>query len=304
MNVLQNAINLIRDGFCFMNDNITQTSAQEFTEELPWLVFKLHNLAYTVNSRIVNGILQYPDTITPVASAPEIFRGLMNSRGGIIPLLDLRALFSLKSTQEDYNEFMALVNDMKSETDTFYFSVSSSIASGEIADFAQETPSTSKWKFQALRHQTKDSTSYKELPFSLVELIDEFVNYSNGVFSLIKNRKQSDEDIRKSPEFSNLKRIKDEIHKVLTDSIEAYQEKYKEMIVTVSNGDSVLGLIVDEVVAVEFLDILSDEEHFPKFQKSRFFCGVARSSRVQGEILILNEEMVLQMSREFESAEY
>ncbi|MCL2087618.1 MAG: chemotaxis protein CheW [Oscillospiraceae bacterium] len=283
-----------------MNVNV-MGSEPEVNEELPWLVFKLHDLAYTINSRIVNGILQYPEIVTPVTSAPAVFRGIMNSRGGILPLLDMRALFNMKSNQEDYNAFVELVNTIKKEFDEHFASLMNSVSNWDTVDFKQAAPCFSKWRFQAVRHKNKESSDYKDLPFSLLEQTDEYMRRGEELSLVVGSAGETEEALKTSEPYIKFKAAKDDIHALLSDALEVYQEKYKEIIVTVSDGKSLLGLIVDEVVAVEFLDILSDEESFPKFQRSKFFCGVAVSTRVHGEILIINEDLLLQMASEFDN---
>ena len=45
--------------------------------------------------------------ITPIPNMPEYIRGVMNLRGTVVPILDLRAKFAMP--QSDYNQFTVII---------------------------------------------------------------------------------------------------------------------------------------------------------------------------------------------------
>jgi len=63
-------------------------------ENFPWLVFGLNGTEYGVNSKHVRSI-EILDEITPIVDAAPYCPGITRSRGDLIELLDLRALFGL-----------------------------------------------------------------------------------------------------------------------------------------------------------------------------------------------------------------
>lgn len=71
----------------------------------PWLVFRLKENLYTVNSKIITSIVIIPEDITIVPNVPNYIKGLIHLRGSVIPLIDLRLLFKIKSVKEEYEEF-------------------------------------------------------------------------------------------------------------------------------------------------------------------------------------------------------
>lgn len=93
------------------------------------LIFKLSNRDYGIPIRFINEIIGLMD-ITPVPETPFFLKGVINLRGKIIPVVDLRLKF--KMPEKDYdektciiivnlisdnkkNEFIGLVVDMVSE---------------------------------------------------------------------------------------------------------------------------------------------------------------------------------------------
>ena len=63
-------------------------------KDYPWIVFSLDGTEYGVNSRFVLSIEIIGD-ITPIVDAHPYCPGITQSRGDMIDLLDLRALFGL-----------------------------------------------------------------------------------------------------------------------------------------------------------------------------------------------------------------
>jgi len=79
--------------------------------EFPWLVFRLSNSLYTVNSKIITSIVIVPEHVTKVPKIPEYMRGLIHLRGNVIPLLDLRALFDIKSVKGEIKEMVVVLEN-------------------------------------------------------------------------------------------------------------------------------------------------------------------------------------------------
>ena len=73
--------------------------------EFPWLVFKINDNLYTVNSKKITSIVMLPENVTKVPNVPKHMLGLIHLRGNVIPLTDLRLLFNMKSIKEENDEF-------------------------------------------------------------------------------------------------------------------------------------------------------------------------------------------------------
>jgi len=92
-----------------------EESDEERTEkDYPWIVFALDGTEYGVNSKFVLSI-EIIGEITPIVDAPHHCPGITQSRGDMIDLLDLRALFGLgdyisaKSNSNDDRYMMMVI---------------------------------------------------------------------------------------------------------------------------------------------------------------------------------------------------
>lgn len=71
-----------------------------------YLTFTLGNEEYGIDILKVQEIRGY-DTVTHIANAPEFIKGVINLRGVIVPIVDMRIKF--KVGEPSYNEFTVVI---------------------------------------------------------------------------------------------------------------------------------------------------------------------------------------------------
>lgn len=71
-----------------------------------FLTFTLQNEEYGIEILKVQEIKGF-SKITPIPNAPHFVRGVMNLRGTVVPIVDLRARFSMN--QKDYDQFTVII---------------------------------------------------------------------------------------------------------------------------------------------------------------------------------------------------
>jgi purine-binding chemotaxis protein CheW len=71
-----------------------------------FLTFTLQNEEYGIEILKVQEIKGF-SKITPIPNAPPFVRGVMNLRGTVVPIIDLRARFSM--TEKDYDQFTCII---------------------------------------------------------------------------------------------------------------------------------------------------------------------------------------------------
>lgn len=84
---------------------------EEIFEEIdfPWLIFKLNNNLYTINSKMVTSIVIKPGEITVVPNIKSYFTGLIHLRGNVVPLIDLKDLFKINHLLNDNDDKKEMV---------------------------------------------------------------------------------------------------------------------------------------------------------------------------------------------------
>lgn len=93
-----------------------------------YLTFKLEDEVFGLAIGKVREVLDFT-TITKVPRTPEYMRGVINLRGSVVPVVDLRLLFGLSATQSTINTCV-IVLEVKVGGDT--------VIAGALADSVRE----------------------------------------------------------------------------------------------------------------------------------------------------------------------
>jgi purine-binding chemotaxis protein CheW len=81
-------------------------------EEEQFVVFKLDEQEYAVPIETVQEIVRIPDELTHVPKTPDFVEGVINLRGNVLPVIDLRKRFDLQEKQRDeHQRIMVFVID-------------------------------------------------------------------------------------------------------------------------------------------------------------------------------------------------
>ena len=74
----------------------------EISEMTQYLTFKLDEEVFAVDISKVREVLDFT-TVTSVPQTPDFMRGVINLRGGVVPVVDLRLKFGLPETEATVN---------------------------------------------------------------------------------------------------------------------------------------------------------------------------------------------------------
>jgi purine-binding chemotaxis protein CheW len=72
-------------------------STKEATDQSQFLTFYLHGEEYAVSILRVREIIEF-DTLTKIPAMPPYIRGVLNLRGSVVPVVDLRVKFGLSES--------------------------------------------------------------------------------------------------------------------------------------------------------------------------------------------------------------
>src|SRR5208282_894821 len=77
-------------------------SVTEIAEATQYLTFKLDEEIFALDVAKVREILDFTD-ITKVPQTPDFMRGVINLRGNVVPVVDMRLKFGLSQTEKTVN---------------------------------------------------------------------------------------------------------------------------------------------------------------------------------------------------------
>jgi len=86
-------------------------SVTEITETRQYLTFKLGNEVYATDVAKVREVLDFT-TITEIPRTPDFMSGVINLRGSVVPVVDLRLCFEMSKTQKTTNTCIVVVEVM------------------------------------------------------------------------------------------------------------------------------------------------------------------------------------------------
>ena len=86
-------------------------SVNEITETRQYLTFKLGNEVFGIDVAKVREVLDFT-TITEIPRTPEFMSGVINLRGSVVPVVDLRLCFQMSKTERTRNTCIVVVEVM------------------------------------------------------------------------------------------------------------------------------------------------------------------------------------------------
>src|SRR5512137_2521407 len=91
------------------------------TETTQYLTFKLDEEVFALDVAKVREILDFT-TVTRVPQTPDFMRGVINLRGSVVPVMDLRLKFGMSATEKTVNTCVIVV-EMVMEGETMVLGV-------------------------------------------------------------------------------------------------------------------------------------------------------------------------------------
>lgn len=117
-------------------------SVTGITETVQYLTFKLEDEVFALDVAKVREILEYT-SITKVPQTPDFMRGVINLRGSVVPVIDMRLKFGMSATERTVNTCIIVVEvQMEDET----------IILGALADSVQEVVELEPEQIEAAPH--------------------------------------------------------------------------------------------------------------------------------------------------------
>jgi purine-binding chemotaxis protein CheW len=83
-------------------------SVTGITETTQYLTFKLSDEIFALDVAKVREILDFT-TVTKVPQTPDFMRGVINLRGSVVPVVDMRLKFGMSSTEKTVNTCIVVV---------------------------------------------------------------------------------------------------------------------------------------------------------------------------------------------------
>lgn len=81
---------------------------ETITDVRPYLTFRLNEEIFALDVAAVREVLDFTN-ITKIPRTPEFMRGVINLRGSVVPVVDLRLAFNMTRTEKTVNTCIVVV---------------------------------------------------------------------------------------------------------------------------------------------------------------------------------------------------
>ncbi len=89
---------------------------QELLETNQFLAFKLDDEVFAFDISKVREVLEF-STVTKVPQTPDMMKGVINLRGSVVPVIDMRVKFSMGETEKTVNTVIIIIEiDLDNES--------------------------------------------------------------------------------------------------------------------------------------------------------------------------------------------
>ncbi len=270
-----------------MFDNVLKNDLDNDFEkiELPWIIFKVSKNTYAVNSEDVLSITKMEDEIIDVPDIQEYIRGLINLRGSIIPLIDLKKLFKEDSLDKIVADYSEMIGARKQDHINWVNELDRCIENGEQFKLATDPHKCAfgKWFYSYKPENNTIGFHIKKIeePHRLLHEAAEEYNNCNKDHANCQ-REECLKDV--------LQRVKEEympeVVRILDDSISVLKNNLKEMIIVLEHDHFKAGIIVDSVLSIETISGSFEQGNMNKeYYNTKFISGVGKSDKTGTTVL-------------------
>ncbi len=274
-----------------MCDNVLDNDIEKI--ELPWIVFKVSKNTYAVNSEDVLSIIKMTDEIIEIPDIQEYIRGVMNLRGSIIPLIDLKILFKEDSLDKIIDDYSNMIVTRKQDHINWVKELDRCIEHNEEFKLATDPHNCAfgKWYYSYKPENNTIGFHIKKIeePHRLLHEAAAAYNNCNKDHANCQ-REECLKDI--------LERVKEdympEIISILDDSISVLKNNLKEMIIVLEHNNFKAGIVVDSVLSIESISSAFEQGQMNKeYYNTRFISGVGKTDKTGTTVLMVNVDNIL-----------
>ena len=261
----------------------------EQKENLPWVLISIAKVTYAISCEFVLSLSQL-EVVTPLPRSPIEIRGVIDFRGQIIELLNIRKMLNLKSSEEEIQEFFALMearrqdhinwlttleNSVKNETEFTLTTDPHKCAFGKWYDSYDPKNGNIMFNVAFARFDTPHKAIH-EIGIKAGELLKN--NNKKGAIELIESTRNTT--------------LKEMMH-LFDDLKAAFRESKREIVIVIGDGKDNISVAVDEIVAIEHLTEIDQDLIKNTMTDTEYISGIGKRKN-GASVLLLNDDYLLE----------
>lgn len=246
---------------------------------LPWMIFELNEQLYAINTKMVTGISKFPP-VTPIANAPEIFYGVANVRGDVIPIMDLKKMLKIKDNRTAVESAFTALNYKLGGIEDYLTEMRRCVKNEENFSVSSEYFGD---------NIDLDSFPHNSQTYEMLRKIKEEQGRLEEYGSLINTHGNLLEEAESCGK---------ELINLINSAVQHISDQSKKMVINLSfdpaSTKPCIGFVVDSVRAVDSLTLIDREGNGKFLLANSQILSVAHNDKIKGEILVINDKEVIQ----------
>ncbi len=260
-----------------------------FSNDMPWVIFHLMKEQFAISTKNVQEMVAMPKVI-PVPKTPKHVRGVINLRGSVLPVMDLRLKLGMDSMVKETKELIQLLKTREQDHKNWINELELSVKERRNFTLATDPHKCGfgmwydnfKTDSRVLESCLKKFDTPHKIIHSIAIKVRAFVEQSDfdSAFALIENTKKH--------ELAEMILLFEEAIFLLEDST-------REIAMVLKGENKTIVISVDSVTAVEKLSLsnIDDMPDIISSKENEYICGVGKRENNEDFIQLLDVEKLI-----------
>jgi purine-binding chemotaxis protein CheW len=259
------------------------------TGRLPYVIAGVKGLQLAVSAGYVQEIIRTPRWHL-VPNVPRYIRGVINLRGKVLPLVDLRLRMGLPSALEDVEQMIAMLTAREQDHIHWLKELLDAVTEGHPFTLARDPADCAFGKWYS---------SYKAEDIGFASVMYRFEMPHRRIHTIANEvLKHAERGEHNKAKVLILRTEQGDLHtviKLFAEARTAFRESHKEVAIVLTDGRKHLSVTVDSVASVEAIAEETIEAATPAMGnvKSDLIRQVAHRTDGKGIVFLLDPEALL-----------
>ncbi len=255
-------------------------------------MFKINDVMYAVNGSMINSIFVLEQPVTCVPMTESHVRGIINVRGEIVPIVDMRVLFELPTAEQNNRDFAEMIEKRKQDHLNWVDALRTSAENGTPFTLAISPHECAFGKW----YDTFETNDQSVIHY--LKQVDEPHTKLHACAEEVANCAQKCDDCDREECVRVVLKNAFEVYvpnllKLIDQVRDAHSASSKQMVIVLQEEAVQMGILVDSVVEVAEINEVFSLKEMPSSHRSPFVYGVGTVEHFEKEILMLDVSAVV-----------
>ncbi len=263
------------------------------SSQIPWVIFKLENENYGVSAFQVKEMVKMP-RVVQIPATPHFYRGVINLRGKIIPVMDTRIRFGMHSLPDEIQDLVRLLGQREQDHLNWINELEASVKESRTFKLATDPH---KCAFGQWYDQYRSDNRIINM---CLEKFDAPHRKIHGVAIQVKTLEEKNcfDDA-----FDLINRTRNnelaEMVKLFAEARKLLIEEQREIALVIEHGQNSIALAVDTIQAVEKMTIeqISDLPKITVNRENRSIIAIGRRKNEDAFVQLIDTDILLADSK-------